>query len=57
MSASAPHPVGPDISAVVAVYKCRPCLEALYERLVKSLSTISSDFEIVFVDDCGGDSS
>ena len=47
----------PFISAVVPVYRCEPCLRALHERLVASLTRISPDFEIVLVEDAGGDGS
>ena len=45
------------ISVVIPVYKAEDCLNELYNRLVKSLSTISNDFEIILVEDCGGDRS
>jgi polyisoprenyl-phosphate glycosyltransferase len=47
----------PFISAVVPVYRCEPCLRVLHERLVASLTRISPDFEIVLVEDSGGDGS
>ena len=45
------------ISVVIPVYKAEGCLEELYRRLKISLETITSDFEIVLVEDCGGDQS
>jgi len=45
----------PKISVVIPVYKAYDCLDELYTRLVSSLETISSNFEIVLVEDCGGD--
>ena len=36
---------------VVPVYRCESCLRALYERLVRALSEITTDYELVFVDD------
>ncbi len=45
------------ISVVIPVYKAENCLEELYSRLKSSIETISSDFEIVLVEDCGGDRS
>lgn len=39
------------ISVVVPVYGCGDSLNILYERLEKSLSTISEDFEIILVND------
>ncbi len=50
-----PNP--PLISVVVPVYKAESCLDELYRRLVQALETISPNFEIVLVEDCGGDSS
>ena len=45
------------ISVVIPVYKAEGCLEELYRRLAVSLGEISQDFEIVLVEDCGGDRS
>lgn len=45
------------ISVVVPVYKGEACLLELYQRLVKSLSILTQDFEIILVEDCGGDRS
>ncbi len=50
------HPA-PLLSVVIPVYKAENCLDELYQRLKTSLETISSDFEIVLVEDCGGDNS
>lgn len=50
-----PNP--PLISIVVPVYKAEDCLDELYRRLVQALETISPNFEIVLVEDCGGDNS
>jgi len=47
----------PHLSVVIPVYKAENCLEALYDRLVVALETITQDFEIVLVEDCGGDRS
>jgi glycosyltransferase involved in cell wall biosynthesis len=47
----------PNISVVIPVYKAEDCLRELYERLVRSLEKLTLDFEIVLVEDCGGDSS
>ena len=46
-----------DISVVIPVYKAERCLNELYRRLVSALETISPNFEIVLVEDCGGDQS
>jgi glycosyltransferase involved in cell wall biosynthesis len=47
----------PLISIVVPVYKAENCLDELYRRLVAALEPITSDFEIILVEDCGGDNS
>lgn len=47
----------PHLSVVVPVYKAEKSLKLLYDRLVKSISCISTDFEIILVEDCGGDGS
>ncbi len=52
MSPSTPH-----ISVVIPVYKAEQCLDELYRRLKAALEIISTDFEIVLVEDCGGDNS
>jgi len=45
------------LSVVTPVYRAEGCLEELYRRLVAALSGITQDFEIVMVEDCGGDHS
>lgn len=45
------------ISVIIPVYKAESCLDELYRRLKASLETITDDFEIVLVEDCGGDRS
>lgn len=45
------------LSVVVPVYKAENCLSVLYDRLRLSLEQISEDFEIILVEDCGGDRS
>ncbi|WP_216293992.1 glycosyltransferase family 2 protein [Delftia acidovorans] len=45
----------PYISVVVPVYKSENSLQELYGRLKISLEIITNDFEIIFVEDCGGD--
>ncbi len=47
----------PKISVVSPVYGCCGSLRELYERLNQSLSSISEDFEIVFVNDASPDNS
>jgi len=50
------HPV-PLLSVVIPVYKAEHCLDELYLRLKAALESISPDFEIILVEDCGGDGS
>jgi dolichol-phosphate mannosyltransferase len=45
------------ISVVTPVYKAEGCLRELYRRLADTLTAITQDFEIVMVEDCGGDRS
>jgi polyisoprenyl-phosphate glycosyltransferase len=47
----------PLLSVVIPVYKAEQSLDELYRRLTSSLETISRDFEILLVEDCGGDRS
>lgn len=47
----------PHISIVVPVYKAEDCLDELYRRLKTALEPISTAFEIVLIEDCGGDHS
>ncbi len=47
----------PLISVVIPVYKAEKCLDELYRRLAAALETVSKEFEIVLVEDCGGDRS
>lgn len=47
----------PHLSVVIPVYKAEGCLGVLYERLKHSLEQITQDFEIILVEDCGGDRS
>lgn len=50
------HPA-PLLSVVIPVYKAEHCLDELYRRLKAALEGISPEFEIVLVEDCGGDGS
>ncbi|CAN6134383.1 WcaA Glycosyltransferases involved in cell wall biogenesis [Methylophilaceae bacterium] len=45
------------ISVVIPVYKAEDCLDELYQRLKNSIEPITTDFEIILVEDCGGDKS
>ena len=47
----------PHISVIIPVYKAEKSLDELYHLLKASLESISEDFEIVLVEDCGGDAS
>ncbi len=47
----------PLISVVVPVYKAENCLDELYNRLKAAIEPLSPDFEMVLVEDCGGDRS
>ena len=47
----------PHVSVVIPVYQAEACLRELYERLLAALKAITHDFEIVLVEDCGGDGS
>jgi glycosyltransferase involved in cell wall biosynthesis len=40
-----------DLSVVVPVYGCEPCLRALHERVRKATAELAPDTEIIFVDD------
>jgi len=54
---SPPPPATPLISVVIPVYKAEKMLDELYTRLRDALETVSPRFEIVLVEDCGGDRS
>jgi dolichol-phosphate mannosyltransferase len=45
------------ISVVIPVYRAESCLDELYRRLKAALETVTRDFEIILVEDCGGDRS
>jgi glycosyltransferase involved in cell wall biosynthesis len=45
------------LSIVIPVYRSEPLLSELYRQLVASLEKVSRPFEIIFVEDCGGDRS
>jgi len=47
----------PQLSVVIPVYQARDCLVELHRRLVQSLEPITPGFEIVMVEDGGGDGS
>jgi polyisoprenyl-phosphate glycosyltransferase len=47
----------PHISVVIPVYKAQNCLHELCRRLGTALQTLTGDYEIILVEDCGGDRS
>lgn len=47
----------PHLSVVIPVYRAEDCLHELYRRLRAALESITGDFEIIMVEDCGGDRS
>lgn len=46
-----------NISVVIPVYKAEGCLRELYRRIVQSLEALHLSFEIIMIEDCGGDNS
>jgi polyisoprenyl-phosphate glycosyltransferase len=46
-----------EVSVVVPVYGCRDCLQELHRRLTGALRQLSSDYELIFVDDRSPDGS
>ena len=47
----------PAISVVVPVFRAELTLRELYRQLVPALEPLSTAFEVIFVEDCGGDAS
>lgn len=47
----------PYISVVIPVYKEQGCLSELYQRLKMVLVSITPNFEIIMIEDCGADGS
>lgn len=45
------------ISIIVPVYKAEDTLEELYHRVKNTIETITTNFELILVEDCGGDRS
>jgi glycosyltransferase involved in cell wall biosynthesis len=41
----------PELSVVIPVYGCEPCLSALHSRLRAALEDIGGDVEVIYVDD------
>jgi len=46
-----------EISVVIPTYKAEDCLVALHKRLTDALSTLTDNYEIIFIEDCGPDQS
>src|SRR5215475_4740439 len=51
------EPMTQSLSIVVPVYRSRETLPKLHARLVEALQKIGAPFEIILVEDCGGDGS
>ena len=47
----------PDISILIPVYRSAEGLAELHLRITNALESYSGDFEILFIEDCGGDNS
>lgn len=47
----------PELSVVIPVYGCAPCLRPLHEQLTDVLRSLTSSYEIVLVDDASVDGS
>ena len=45
------------ISVAIPVYRAENCLDELYQRLIIALESITTEFEIILVEDCGDDNS
>lgn len=46
-----------DISVVVPVYRSAATLPALHERVARAVEQVTLSFELILVEDCGGDDS
>lgn len=53
----APDPISPILSVVVPVYRSQGTLEKLYVRVRDAIESVDPDFELILVEDCGGDDS
>jgi undecaprenyl-phosphate 4-deoxy-4-formamido-L-arabinose transferase len=47
----------PGISVVIPVYRAQETLPKLYEQLMPAMEQLCDAFEVIFVEDCGGDNS
>lgn len=45
------------LSIVVPVYECEPCLRELHRRVTAAVATVTNDYELVLVEDRGSDRS
>ncbi len=52
-----PSKIKCQISVVIPVYRSQESLRELYQRLIATLTSLCISFEILFVEDCGGDNS
>lgn len=51
------EPPRPPVSVVIPVFRSAECLPELYRRLAAAFESRSQHFELIFVEDCGGDAS
>ncbi|HZM88230.1 MAG TPA: glycosyltransferase family 2 protein [Blastocatellia bacterium] len=51
------HPLQPDLSIVIPVYRSEDCLEALIEAIGETLHHTNREYEVVLVNDCSPDNS
>ena len=49
--------IATQISCVVPVYRSQAILRELHRRIVEAIEPIDPNFELLFVEDCGGDDS
>jgi glycosyltransferase involved in cell wall biosynthesis len=47
----------PSVSVVIPVYQAEPNLQALYRELIPAVEAVTSNFEVIFVEDCSKDRS
>ena len=51
------HPIQPDLSIVVPVYRSEDCLDALIDAIGEALEPTNRDYEVILVNDCSPDNS
>lgn len=49
--------ITPILSIIVPVYRAQDTLDKLYSRIKETLDPLNLSFELIFVEDCGGDGS